>query len=201
MTTKEELREITPEQALLRLKEGNGRFFEGRPLDRDYVREVALTSEGQNPFALVHGCIDSRAPAEMIFDQGIGDIFHSRAAGNVINSDALAGMEYACGVVGTPLILVMGHTSCGAVRGACDGVEMGNLTGLFEKIRPAIEAVRSDTDPASSRFSDLVARAHVRRVVSEVPSRSQILKDLVERGKIAVTGALYDVTSGRVDFM
>ena len=201
MTTEEELKEMMPDQALHKLKEGNARFVEKGMLRRDHAREVASTSEGQNPFALIHGCIDSRTPAETIFDQGIGDIFHTRVAGNVINEDVLGGMEYACGKIGTPLVLIMGHTSCGAVRAACDGIKMGNLTGLLEKIRPSIEEVSSEVSPSDPAFADLVGRAHVKRAISEILSRSEIVKALVEQSKVAVKGALYDVKGGRVEWL
>ncbi len=199
MITKGEFEAMTPEKALRKLQEGNARFVEGRMLHRDHADEIASTSGGQNPFALVHGCIDSRTPAERIFDQGIGDIFHTRIAGNVINEDVLGSMEYACGVVGTPLIVVMGHTSCGAIRGAYEGVEMGNLTGLLEKISPSIEAARSEAASVDSNFPDLVARTHAKRMLSEILSRSKILKELVEQGKVMVTAAMYDVTSGKAE--
>ncbi len=201
MITKEQLENITPDNALKMLQEGNERFLQGQSQDRDILAEVKGTSEGQAPFAIVLGCIDSRTPAETLFDQGIGDIFHTRVAGNVIDGDVLGGMEFACAVVGTPLVLVMGHTSCGAVKGACDGVELGNLTGLLNKIQPSVEEVKGKMDPTEPGFADQVARSNVSHMVKAIPEQSPVLKDLADQGKIAIKGSMYDVKSGKVTFL
>ncbi len=201
MTSAETFKGLTPEKALDFLKAGNERFIEGESTQRDHAQEISSTAKGQNPFALVHGCIDSRTPAETIFDQGIGDLFHTRVAGNVLDDDTLGSMEFASQVVGTPLILIMGHTGCGAVRGALDGVELGHLTGILQKIHPAIEKTREQIDPTELVFPDMVARNNVKEVVRAIPEKSPVLKALQDQERIAIKGAMYDVGSGRVEFL
>jgi carbonic anhydrase len=199
--TKETLVAMTPEKALQMLQEGNRRFVEGRKKSRDFSKQVARTSQGQYPFAVVLGCIDSRVPPELIFDQGIGDIFSVRIAGNFINEDILGSMEFAGKVVGSKLFVVLGHTSCGAVKGARDGVELGHLTGLVEKLKPAVEAARDAAGNASELDLDQVSEINVKMAVEDILERSPILKDLYDKGEIDVVGAMYDVSSGQVRFL
>lgn len=201
MTSAEEQKATTPEKALQRLKEGNQRFVEGKGKDRDLLNEVEQTGGGQNPFAFILGCIDSRTPAETLFDEGIGDLFHGRVAGNVINGDLLGSMEFACAVAGTPLIVVMGHTSCGAVKGAINDVEMGNLTGLLHKIRPSIDQVAAETDKNDPKFADLVAEANVKAVMDGIREESEKLREMETNGEIGIEGCLYDVRSGKVNWL
>jgi carbonic anhydrase len=196
---------IKPPQALEMLKQGNERFASGHSLPRNLREQVKLTSAHQYPFAAIVSCIDSRAPAELVFDQGIGDIFNARVAGNIINDDILGSLEYTTKVAGAKLILVMGHTRCGAVAGACDGTAMGHLTGLLAHIQPAVEAVK--TPPGEERssknqaFVDKVAEDNVAVSMETIRSRSSILNELISRGDVTLAGAIYDVQTGRVRFL
>lgn len=203
-TLNKELQEqITPQQALTMLEEGNKRFVQNLKAERNLLEQVNGTSEGQWPFAVVLSCIDSRVSAELIFDQGIGDIFSIRIAGNVLNDDILGSMEFACKVAGSKFILVLGHTKCGAIKGACDHVEMGHLSTLLSKIQPAVADEKTTAENRNSKngqFVEKVARINVIRNVEEILNRSSILKEMVEEGKIGIAGAMYDVTSGKVDF-
>lgn len=200
---KELQQQISPADALQRFKEGNERFLNQKNASRDLLQQVQDTSNGQWPFAVVLSCIDSRNPAELIFDQGIGDIFNVRIAGNVVNEDILGSMEFACKVAGAKFILVLGHTKCGAVKGACDQVEMGNLTTLLKKLEPAVKAERTETDNRNSGnagFVEKVAEINVVRNVQEIMDRSPILREMVEKGEIGIAGGMYDVATGKVDF-
>jgi carbonic anhydrase len=197
--TKETLAAMTPEKALAMLKEGNRRFIEGKKAERDLKAQVMETSAGQFPFAVVLGCIDSRVPPELVFDLGIGDIFSIRIAGNFINEDILGSMEFACKVVGSKYILVLGHTSCGAVKGAYDDVELGHLTGLVGKLKPAVAAVQESAGPEAGL--DHIAGVHVRMTVDQIKQRSPILKEMLDKGEIGISGAMYDVATGRVSFI
>lgn len=191
------------EEALERLKEGNGRFVAERREERDLMQQVRLTSGGQSPFAAVLGCIDSRVPPELVFDQGIGDIFTVRIAGNFVNRDILGSLEFACKVAGARLIVVLGHSNCGAIMGACDGVRLGNLTGMLSKLRPAIAAVAEVEGARSSEnasFVQRVAEKNVELTAQAITAQSPVLSEMVERGEIAVVGAMYDVESGVVSF-
>lgn len=204
--TPESQRSLTPATALQLLKDGHERFLENRPAERDLLEQVADTAGGQWPFAVILGCIDSRAPAELIFDQGIGDLFNARIAGNFVNDDILGSMEFACKVAGAKLIVVLGHSSCGAIKGACDGVELGLLTNLLGCLRPALDAVAEPSDAASrtsknAAFVDSVAQENVRLTVDAIPQRSHVLAELLDAGEIDVVGAMYDVASGRVRFL
>lgn len=197
---------MTPGHALEILAEGNRRFRDNRPLQRDLVQQVTDTSTGQWPYAVVLNCIDSRTSAELIFDVGIGDIFSARIAGNFINDDILGSMEFGCEVAGARLIVVMGHTHCGAIKGACDDVQLGHLTGLLAKLKPALAAVTQPTDPAqrtsqNSDFVQSVARKNVAITVAAIRARSSILKDLEDAGSIQIVGAMYDVGTGAVEFL
>jgi carbonic anhydrase len=201
MTSDAEQKATTPQKAIERLQEGNERFLKGESKPRDLKEEVSSTSGGQNPYAFVLGCIDSRTPAETLFDEGIGDIFHGRVAGNVINEDMLGSMEFATKVAGTPLIVVMGHSSCGAVKGACNEVELGNLTSLLHKIRPSIDKVAAEHDRNAIEFPDLVSKENVRRTMTRIREESPTIAELEENGTVAIAGAFYDVSSGKVEWL
>lgn len=200
--TREFQENLTPEQAFEVLKEGNQRFINNLKVNRDLLRQMDETAAGQFPFAVVLSCMDSRTSVELIFDQGIGDIFSIRIAGNVVNDDILGSMEYACAAAGSKLVVVLGHTRCGAVKGACESVQLGNLSGLLSKIQPAIEktsAARSSLDTAE--YSEVVAQANVLNSIDEVLERSEILRKLFREGKIGVVGGIYSVENGSVQFI
>ncbi len=197
--------QIIPRKALEILQNGNSRFVNNLKANRNLLEQVNETSEGQWPFAIVLSCIDSRTSAELIFDQGLGDIFSVRIAGNIVNTDILGSMEFACKVAGSKLIVVLGHTKCGAVKGACDHVEMGNLTELLSKLQPAVYAEREtqDNDKRNSKnpaFVENVSAINVRRTVKSIIERSFIIEQMVENGEIGVVGAMYDVETGKVEF-
>lgn len=200
--TKEERDKITPDEIIARGKKGNERFRSGKPKERDLLREQKNTAKGQHPAAIVLSCIDSRAPVEIILDLGIGDTFNSRVAGNIANEDILGSMEYACAVAGSKLVLVMGHTACGAIKGAIDNVQLGNLTGLLEKIRPAIEATQYDGDRTAKNypFVNAVARKNVELTMAGIRAGSSVLKGLEDKGDIKIAGAMYSVETGAVEF-
>jgi carbonic anhydrase len=194
---------VTPDQVLTHLKKGNQRFVAGRPQAKNYLKQVKATSAGQFPLASIVSCIDSRAPAETLFDLGIGDAFNSRVAGNIINEDILGSLEFASKVAGSKLIVVLGHTSCGAIKGACDDVKLGNLTGLIEKIKPAVSKVPNDGSLRSSKnyqFVEQVAELNVAEAVQTIRAKSPILLDMEKKGEIKIVGAMYDVKSGKVKF-
>jgi len=193
--------EMTPAQALERLKEGNVRFVSGKSLKRDLAAERASTASGQFPFAVVLSCLDSRTSSELVFDQGIGDIFNARVAGNVLNDDILGSMEFACKAAGAKLIAVVGHSKCGAVKGVCAGVQLGNLTGLLAKIKPAADAVPTTGDKTDYAHVDAVARENVKLVLAQIKERSPILAELIGGDKIALVGGMYDLDSGKVTFL
>lgn len=202
--TQESQSTLTPEKALAFLKEGNGRFVNNLKANRNLLQQVNETSDGQFPFAVILSCIDSRVSAELVFDQGLGDIFSVRIAGNFINDDILGSMEFGCKVAGSKLIVVLGHSSCGAVKGACDHVELGNLTRMLEKIQPAVNAVKGDYADRSSANADFVQEVAVNNVnltVDAITERSEILKEMVDNNEIKIVGAMYDVATGKVDFM
>ncbi|MFN6945709.1 MAG: carbonic anhydrase family protein [Cytophagaceae bacterium] len=200
--TKEEQTLITPSRALQKLKNGNKRFMENLMVNRNLLQQVNETSEGQFPFAAILSCIDSRTSAELIFDQGLGDIFSIRIAGNILNKDILASMEFACKVAGSKLVLVLGHTKCGAIAGACNNVQMGNLTSLLEKVKPAIkmEGETSQQKENDSEYVNHVTVNNIFLVAKEIKERSEILKEMAENGEIRIVGGLYDVETGKVDF-
>ncbi len=201
--TKEIQEALTPAQILQGLKDGNDRFLAGKPAQHDFKAEIKLTASGQHPAGIVLACIDSRVLPEIIFDNDIGDIFDARVAGNVVDKDIAGSMEYACGKAGSKLVLVMGHTNCGAVKGAIDGVELGNLTGLLAKIKPAIDSVKNVPGERSSKnqmFVDAVARANVELMMGRIREISPVLKKLEEEKKIQIVGAIYDVRTGKVEF-
>jgi carbonic anhydrase len=193
--------EMTPELALKYLKEGNNRFVENLRAHRNLLEQVNETSDAQYPFATILSCIDSRTSAELIFDQGLGDIFSVRVAGNVVNDDILGSMEYACKVAGSKLIVVLGHSKCGAVTSACRHVVMGNITTLLSKIQPAVQRVSNQYgDVTTEEAIQKVADENVLESISHINQRSTILSEMVAKGEIKIVGAMYDIESGRVEF-
>lgn len=201
--TKEMQDNTTPQKALELLKEGNKRFIENNKLNRDLKDQAFATKDGQFPFATVLSCIDSRTSSELIFDQGIGDIFNVRIAGNIVNEDILGSMEFACKVAGTKLILVLGHSSCGAVKGACDHVDLGNLTTLLNKIQPAIEQEKTETvrNSSNAEFVKKVTHLNVNHAIHEIMEKSEVLRDMVNAGEISIVGGVHDLASGEVKFL
>jgi carbonic anhydrase len=201
--SKESQAAITPQQALAELKAGNARFLAGQSRHRDLLAEVRATASGQYPYAVVLSCLDSRQPIEIVLDQGIGDIFSARVAGNVLTDDILASMEFGCKVAGAKQIAVIGHSNCGAVKGAVDNVEMGNLTAMLAKIKPAIEATPGYDQSRTSKnleFVDKVAEANVRLVMQQIRDRSPILREMLDKGQIGLAGGMYDLSTGRIHF-
>ena len=201
--TKEIQHALTPEQALNILKKGNGRFVSNLKANRNLLEQVNDTADGQFPFAFVLSCIDSRTSAELIFDQGLGDIFSCRIAGNILNEDILGSMEFACKVAGAKIVLVLGHSRCGAVKGACDHVELGNLTTLIKKIQPAVDAesiTLENRNSSNNEFVERVASINVELTAKQITERSPILKEMVEKKEIIIASGMYDVETGEVDF-
>jgi carbonic anhydrase len=200
--TKELRDKLTPAQIIDAMKKGNKRFREGTRKERNYLREQKASAKGQYPAAVLLTCIDSRAPAEVIMDLGIGDIFNCRVAGNVRNADILGSMEFACKLAGAKVVLVMGHTACGAIKGAIDNAELGNLTELLAKIKPAIEATSYTGDRSAKNYAfvDAVARKNVEMTVANIPKDSPVLAELEAKGEIKVTGAMYNLETGAVEF-
>lgn len=201
--TKELQKSITPAMALDILKKGNERFVSNLKANRNLLQQVNETSGGQFPFAVILSCIDSRTSAELIFDQGLGDIFSIRIAGNIINDDILGSMEFACKVAGSKIIVVLGHTKCGAIKGACDNVEMGNLTTLLKKLQPAVsleKTVTENRNSANSDFVEKVATINVKETMRAIPERSPILKEMITKGEVGLVGGMYDVSTGKVEF-
>jgi len=203
--TRETQATMTPQKSLQYLKEGNQRFQNNLKANRNLLEQVNDTSDGQFPFATILSCIDSRVSAELVFDQGLGDIFSVRIAGNFVNEDILGSMEFASKLAGTKLIVVLGHTSCGAVKGACDNAKMGNLTKLIEKITPAVNAVSEPKDKSlrnskNLEFVDNVAKKNVQLTIDRIHSESPILSEMEENGEILIIGAMYDVNNGEVIF-
>lgn len=200
---KKQQEQVTPAEALEILKDGNKRFINNLKYNRNLLEQVNSTRDGQWPFAVVLSCIDSRTSAELIFDQGLGDIFSVRIAGNIVNNDILGSMEFACNVAGSKFIVVLGHTKCGAIKGACDHVKMGHLTGLLAKIEPSINeeaSTQTDRNSSNPEFVENVATINVKRTAEEIMERSDILRDLIQQGKVGIIGAMYDVTTGQVEF-
>ncbi|MGD9602024.1 MAG: carbonic anhydrase family protein [Gammaproteobacteria bacterium] len=200
--TREIQQNLTPELAYNILKEGNQRFVSNLRFNRNLLQQVNETSDGQHPFAIVLSCIDSRTSAELIFDQGLGDIFSARIAGNVLNDDILGSMEFACKVAGAKLIVVLGHTRCGAIKGACQHVEMGHLTGLLSKIGPALHAIEQTgcAREDESAFVERVAEENMRHQMRAILERSPILEHLLDAGAIGIAGGIYSVETGEVEF-
>lgn len=195
---------ISPKKALELLQAGNTRFVDNLRVNRNLLQMVNDTSDGQWPMAAIVSCMDSRTSAELIFDQGLGDIFSIRLAGAVVSDNVLGSLEYACKVAGSKFIVVLGHTKCGAIKGACDGVELGNLTGLLNKISPAVFAEKTITTERNSHnpeFVEAVNNIHVERSVEAIIQQSNILRDMIQKGEIGIIGAIYDVETGVVSFM
>ena len=203
--TKETQATTTPQMALQFLREGNYRFQNNLKAHRDLLEQVNKTRDGQFPVAAILSCIDSRTSAELIFDQGLGDIFSIRLAGNVVSDAVLGSMEFACKVAGSKLLVVLGHTRCGAIKGACDGVQLGNLTTLLNMIQPSVYLARAGEDGrdacADAAFIDQVTHIHVRRSVESVVERSTVLSEMIEGGQVGLVGAVYDVETGAVEFL
>lgn len=204
--TKETQSAYTPKSAIEALREGNKRFVETKQTKRNLLEQVSDTKGGQYPFAVVLSCIDSRVPVELVFDQGIGDIFSARVAGNIVNEDLLGSIEYGCKVAGSKAVVVLGHTGCGAVKGACDDVKLGNITPLLSKIKPAVKAVKTpeskeDRTSANSSFVNDVVYKNVHLTIDEMRSNSAVLKSMEEANEIEIVGAVYDVATGKVDFL
>ena len=203
--TKETQTAMTPETSLQALKEGNERFINATQVARDLNAQVAATSTGQYPFATVLHCIDSRVSAEHVFDQGIGDLFSIRIAGNFVNEDILGSMEFACKLAGTKVLVVLGHTACGAVKGACDHARMGNLTALINKIEPAVDAVELPADESlrtsgNIDFVNSVATKNVEMTLNDIRNNSAILKQMEANGELIIIGGMYDIANGKVTF-
>jgi carbonic anhydrase len=203
-TLNKELQEaITPKIAIEILKEGNKRFVNNLKANRNLLEQANETSDGQHPFAVILSCIDSRTSAELIFDQGLGDIFSIRIAGNIINEDILGSMEFACKVAGSKIIAVLGHSKCGAIKGACDHVEMGNLTALLSKIQPAVydeKSILENRNSNNADFVEKVASINVKRTVNAIMERSPILKEMIAKGEIGIIGGMHNLSDGEVVF-
>jgi len=203
--TKESQAAVNHSDALQLLKEGNQRFLNKSSISRSFNKQIDLTSNGQYPFAAIVSCIDSRIPTEIVFDQGIGDIFNARIAGNFVNNDILGSLEFACKLAGSKLIVIMGHTSCGAVKGACDHAKLGNLTGLLDKIQPAMAAVTTeegvDRSSKNINFVNEVAVQNVHLTITKLKTDSPVLNEMIQAGEIAAVGAMYDVQTGIVSFL
>ena len=194
---------VTPQLIMNRLQKGNERFVTGKPLAHQYGKAVKATAAGQYPLATIVSCMDSRAPAEILFDQGIGDIFNARIAGNIVNEDILGSLEFGSKVAGSKLIVVLGHTSCGAIKGACDDAKLGNLTGLIAKIKPAVSSIPDDGKDRTSKnyaFVEKVSEANVRMTVQTIRDKSPVLKEMEDKGEIKIVGAMYDVKTGKVSW-
>ncbi|MCA9286651.1 MAG: hypothetical protein KDA22_15615 [Phycisphaerales bacterium] len=202
--TKEAQQAMTPDQALERLREGNDRFAKGASTHRDYPAQVRATANGQYPYAVVLSCIDSRCPPEILFDEGLGDIFVPRVAGNYAPVDLVGSMEFATRLAGAKLVVVLGHTECGAIKGACDGAEMGNLTTVIAALQPAVSEVQGVEGPRTSsnpEFVQAVTERNVRRTVETIRTDSPILREMEQSGQLEIVGAIYDVRTGRVQFL
>ena len=201
--TKEMQSAITPTMALNLLKDGNKRFVNNLKINRNLLQQANDTSDGQHPFAVILSCIDSRTSAELIFDQGLGDIFSVRIAGNIVNDDILGSMEFGCKLAGAKIIIVLGHTKCGAVKGACDNVALGNLTGLIAKIKPAVDQEMTTTDnrnSSNSNFVENVAETHVSLSVRNILLQSPIIAEMVKNDEIGIVGGVHDISTGKVKF-
>jgi len=203
--TRETQSTMTPQKALQYLKEGNQRFQNNLKANRNLLEQVNDTSDGQFPFATILSCIDSRVSAELVFDQGLGDIFSVRIAGNFINEDILGSIEFACKLAGSKIVLVLGHTACGAIKGACDDAKMGNLTAMISKIKPAVKAVKEPEDESlrnssNLEFVDAVSETNVHMAIANIRSMSPILKEMEDRDEIQIYGGMYDINTGAVDF-
>ena len=202
--TKEEQSKLTPDTVLQMLKDGNDRFMNDNLTARLHSAQVRAAATGQYPKAVILSCLDSRIPVEDVFDKGIGDIFVARVAGNIVNEDILGSMEYGCKVSGAKLILVLGHTECGAIKSAIDNVQLGNITALLAKIRPAVDSTQTFNGEKTSKnkeYVDAVCRENVQLTLRNIRKRSEILKNMEEHGEIKIVGAVYDMATGKVTFL
>ncbi len=201
--TKAQRERMTPEQIIEAMKEGNARFQRGERKARNYLREQQASANGQYPAAVLLSCIDSRAPAEVIMDLGLGDVFNCRVAGNIENADILGSMEFACKLSGAKVVVVMGHTACGAIKGAIDNAELGNLTGLLAKIKPAVQATRYDGERSAQNpaFVDAVARKNIELTMADIRRDSPVLAELEREGEIKIVGAMYNLKTGALQFL
>jgi len=202
--TRETQSTTTPLEALQFLREGNYRFLSNLKANRNLLKQVNETRDGQFPFATILSCIDSRTSAELVFDQGLGDIFSIRIAGNIVNTDILGSMEFACNIAGSKLIVVLGHSKCGAIKGACDQLQLGNLSSLLNRIQPAVYFERQTTENRTSTNADFVANVtdiQVKRSVETIVEQSVVLREMIEKEEIALIGAIYDVETGAVEFL
>lgn len=203
--TKEAQQALTPQAALQLLKDGNARFVADKPLKRNHRNQVKETAKGQFPFASIVSCLDSRTSSELIFDQGIGDVFNARVAGNIVNTDILGSLEFASKAAGAKVIAVIGHTSCGAIKGACDNVELGNLTALLDKMEPAVEKTASkageDRSSKNDAFVDRVAETNVKHTMETIRKDSPVLAQMEKDGQLLIVGGMYDVASGKVTWL
>lgn len=201
--TREAQAAITPARALEMLKQGNERFVNGKTLPRDFLAQVRQTATGQYPFAAIVSCLDSRIPPAIVFDQGVGDLFVGRIAGNFVNDDMLGSLEFATKLSGAKLIVILGHTECGAIRGACDAAQLGLLTATLANINPAVKAVQGDYTPRNSsnaEFVQSVAEMNVQLTMKKLLDRSVVLREMVDKGELGLVGAMYDITTGKVMF-
>ena len=201
--TKQQRDDMTPDQIIDSLQRGNERFRNNALAPQDYPADVKSSAAGQYPSAIILSCIDSRAPAEIIFDAGIGELFNSRVAGNVPNVDILGSMEFACAVAGSKVVVVMGHTACGAIKGAIDNAKLGNLTELLKKMKPAVDATPylGDRVSQNAAFVDAVAKTNVRMSIEQIRQQSSVLADLEQQGKLKIVGAMYNLKDGSVEFL
>lgn len=201
--TREAQAAITPARALEMLKQGNERFVNGKTLPRDFLAQVRQTATGQYPFAAIVSCLDSRIPPAIVFDQGVGDLFVARIAGNFVNDDMLGSLEFATKLSGAKLVVILGHTECGAIRGACDAAQLGLLTATLANINPAVKAVQGDYTPRNSSnagFVQSVAEMNVQLTMKKLLDRSVVLREMVDKGELGLVGAMYDITTGKVMF-
>lgn len=201
--TREAQAAITPARALEMLKQGNERFVNGKTLPRDFLAQVRQTATGQYPFAAIVSCLDSRIPPAIVFDQGVGDLFVGRIAGNFVNDDMLGSLEFATKLSGAKLVVILGHTECGAIRGACDAAQLGLLTATLANINPAVKAVQGDYTPRNSsnaEFVQSVAEMNVQLTMKKLLDRSVVLREMVDKGELGLVGAMYDITTGKVMF-
>jgi len=200
--TKETQSAISPSDALQLLKDGHSRYLSGKMLDRNLLEQVKASASGQYPYAVVLNCLDSRVIPESVFDQGIGDIFDARIAGNFVNEDILGSMEFACKLMGAKLILVVGHTNCGAIKGAIDDAELGNLTQLLDKIKPAVAKTKYDGDKSSKNleYVDLVSKENVMLAIENIKLRSPVLKEMLDKNEIMIAGCMYNISDGTIEF-
>lgn len=195
------LESLTPQTALELLREGNLRFMQNLKSDSNLLEQINETKDEQHPFAVILSCIDSRTSAELIFDQGLGDVLSIRVAGNISNDDILGSIEFGCKIAGAKIVVVLGHTGCGAIKGACEGVEMGYITGLLKKIRPSVQAELKLSKPGDEAFMDNVAIRNVIRTVKEIYDKSDIVKELIGSKQIALVGGMHNLSNGKVSFI